>query len=118
MRKALAILVAAAIPVTFASAAFAAKGDAAKGKAIYVRSCAMCHGAISAGKPTLPNAADFFKGQFKLTKGAEKEMDKLIKVGGAAYGKGGTAQMPPQPQLSDKDRADVIAFIKTMKKGK
>lgn len=112
------------LPITIELAIAAAKPTPAKGgasveigngKKIYEASCAMCHGALSVKKPMLPNAANFFAGQFKVTKGNSKEMDKLIKIGGAAYGKGLTAQMPAQPQLSDQDRKDVVAFIKTLK---
>lgn len=121
MRKLLATVLAAALPVAttamVATPAIAAgKADVAKGKKIYESSCAMCHGTLAAKKPTLPNAANFFKGEFKRTGGKDAEMDKMIKLGGAAYGKGASAQMPAQPQLSDQDRKDVIAFIKTLKK--
>ncbi len=119
MRSLVACAIALPIVAVFAMAspAHAAKGDAAKGKAIYEKSCAMCHGSLAAKKPTLPNAADFFKGSFPRTKGNDKELDKMIKLGGAGYGKGASPQMPPQA-ISEKERTDVIAFIKSLKKKK
>lgn len=126
MRKLLATVLAAAIPLavsaTLASTAFAAAkpaakagGDVAAGKKTYETTCAMCHGTLAAKKPMLPNAPNFFKGEFKRTGGKDAEMDKMIKLGGAGYGKGASPQMPAQATLSDKDRKSVIAFIKTLK---
>ena len=133
MRRLLATALAAGIPFAVCAALSAApsaeaqpaKGakteakksagpDLANGKKVYEVSCFVCHGSLAAKKPALPNAGDFFKGEFKFTKGKDDLMEQMIRKGGAGFGKGASPQMPPQPQLKDKDVKDVIAFIKTL----
>ncbi|MBM3275026.1 MAG: cytochrome c, partial [Candidatus Sericytochromatia bacterium] len=84
-------------------------------KKVYEARCAMCHGTLAAKKPVLPSATDFFKGQYKLTGGDAKKIEKVIKEGAAKAfpGKGSPAMAPVA--LADKERADVTAFIKTLK---
>ncbi len=105
-----------ASPALAAAKAKAAGADLANGKKIYDTTCAMCHGTVATRKPTLPNAANFFKGEFKRTGGKDADLDKMIKLGGAGFGKGASPQMPAQATLSEKGRKDVIAFVKTLKK--
>ncbi|HGY09845.1 MAG TPA: c-type cytochrome [Oceanithermus profundus] len=77
-----------------------AAGDAAAGKDVFAAQCAICHGANAeggagpalAGAPIVENAAQF---------------DKIVKEGTG----GG---MPPFAQLSDKEIADVRAYLSSL----
>jgi len=80
-----------------AEGAAAAEGDAAAGKELFAAQCASCHGANAeggfgpalAGNPIVENAASF---------------DKIVK-------EGTNGGMPPFAQLTDKELADLRAYL-------
>ncbi|MBI3405325.1 MAG: cytochrome c [Acidobacteria bacterium] len=89
----------------------AQKGDAAAGKAIYTSKCAMCHGAAGEGKEAM---AKMLKVEFKHLGSKEvqaKSDADLKKEIGEGVGK-----MKPVKLASDADVANVIAYMRTLKK--
>jgi DMSO reductase family type II enzyme heme b subunit len=99
------------------SAAWAQKGDANAGKAVYERKCALCHGFKGDGKGPAaellsPPPRDFTSGVYKIRTTANKTPtdDDLFKI--VTAGMPGTS-MPPWDVLPEKDRWNVVAYIKT-----
>jgi cytochrome c len=86
-----------------------AKGDAAKGKAIFESNCAVCHYADSDKKKVGPGLKGLFK-QAKLVNGkqvTEANVRALIDAGGNG--------MPPYKEmLSNQEKSDLIAYLKTL----
>lgn len=116
------ILAALALP----SAALAA--DVAAGKAKFMQLCVSCHGEGGKGDgPTgkalaaagQPAPRDFTVGAFKFDTdkdgktGTDADLKNVISKGALAYG--GNAMMAPVV-MSDADMANVIAFIRSLKK--
>ena len=96
--------------------AFPMTADAiAKGRAIYSNSCSACHG--SSGKGDGPAATSLNPKPRDHTNGAY--MDKLtndhifkvIRYGGSMFG---YPTMPAQPNLSDDEIREVVAFVRTL----
>ena len=87
-----------------------ASGDALKGESIYGSTCVACHGAN--GKGTIPGVPDFTKKKGVLNK-PDQELFENIKNG--FQSPGSFMAMPPlggNPELSDQDVRDVIAYIR------
>jgi len=92
-------------------AIMAQKGDAATGKAVYTSKCAMCHGADGAGKDAM---AKMLKVEFKHLGSKEvqaksdadlkKEIDE------------GVGKMKPVKLAKAEDMANLIAYMRTLKK--
>ncbi len=90
-----------------------AKGDAAKGKTVFDANCSLCH-STGADQKVGPG----FKGLYKKAKLASNgkpvtDANVLEKIndGGASTG----GQMPAMKTvLSDADKANVIAYLKTL----
>ncbi|MEZ4332932.1 MAG: cytochrome c [Myxococcota bacterium] len=116
------ILAALAMP----GAAVAA--DVAAGQAKFKELCVSCHGETGMGDgPTgkalaaagQPAPRDFTKGEFKFDTdkdgktGTDADLKNVISKGAMAYG--GNAMMAPVV-LNDTDMANVIAFIRSLKK--
>ena len=91
-----------------ASNAKAAAGSAEKGKDVFEQ-CAVCHNADSTEKKMGPGLKGLFKKE-KLGNGKamnEANVKALINAGGNG--------MPPYSDiLSDAERADLIAYLKTL----
>jgi cytochrome c len=87
----------------------AAKGDAAKGKEVFGR-CAICHGDSGEGKEAIGKA--FGVTMPPLSSKAIQSLDDATLKKGIVEGKG---KMRPI-SLSDTEAADVIAFLRTLKK--
>ena len=108
------------ISLFLTSIAFAAvAGDAAKGKDIYAKSCASCHGpagkgdgaAAAALNPKPTNLAD----KAAMSKLDDAALTNVIAKGGAAVGK--SPLMPPfNGQLKDQDIKDVVTYIRSLAK--
>jgi DMSO reductase family type II enzyme heme b subunit len=97
--------------------AWAQPGDANAGKALYERKCAGCHGVKGDGKGAaaellVPAPRDFTSGVYKIRSTANKiPTDKdLFDV--LTYGMPGTS-MPPWSVLPEKERWNLVAYIKT-----
>lgn len=118
------LVVAAALAALLAPAvAFA--GDAAAGKTTYTMFCSSCHGDGGKGDGPVgavlnPPPRDLSKGEFKLDTdgdgetGTDQDILNVITNGAAKYG--GSAQMAPWGgSLSEGDRANVLAFIRSLK---
>jgi mono/diheme cytochrome c family protein len=114
-KKSLVALLVAAIAVVFTMSAFAAKGDAAKGKTVFATNCAMCHG--DAGKGDGAAAAALVPKPRNFTDKAlmsKKTDDDLFKV--VTKGSPNTGMAPYEKMLSEDDRWNAIAFIRTLAK--
>ena len=103
---ALILLLAIGTPVLLAQ-----KGDAAAGKAVYDKRCATCHGAAGEGKEAI---AKMFKVEMHAL--ASKEVQALSdadlrKVVGEGKGK-----MVAVKGLSGKEMANLIAYVRSLKK--
>ncbi len=108
------------LPAIFAGVALAA-GNAVKGKATFEQYCRACHGATGNGDGPMaaglnPKPKDFsdkaYNGSLK-----EDHLVKIIKDGGQAAGKS-----PIMPKfggtLKENQIQDVVAFIRSLAKGK
>ena len=89
----------------------------ADGAATYAATCAACHGAggagdgvAAAGLPVKP--ANFTDPAFWSR--SDDTVKKAIKEGGPAVGK--NAVMAPNPQLTDAQLTELVAYLKTLKK--
>lgn len=98
----------------------APRGDAARGKTLYIQSCLSCHGANGQGMPM--QGGDIVHSDFVLKK-TDQELADFIKVGRQPDDPESTMQilMPPNGgnfQLTDKDRLDIVAYLRTLNVGK
>lgn len=92
--------------------AFAAikPGDAAKGKDVFEGTCSACHNADSTEAKVGPGLKGLFK---KAALGNKKKPTDANVLEIINKGSGGT--MPPlADQLTDQEKADVIAYLKTL----
>ena len=89
----------------------AQKGDATAGKAVYDKRCASCHAAGGEGKEAI---AKMFKVEMHPlgSKEVQAMSDGDLRKG-ITEGKG---KMAAVKGLSDKELADVIAFVRSLKK--
>ncbi len=109
------------------SVAFAA--DVAAGKAKFIALCVSCHGESGKGDgPTgkalaaagQPAPRDFTIGEFVLDTdkdgktGTDADLKNVITKGAMVYG--GSSLMAPIQGLSDADIANLVAFIRSLKK--
>jgi DMSO reductase family type II enzyme heme b subunit len=107
----------ALILAAWTSPAVAQQGDAAAGKTVYERRCAGCHGDKGDGKGPAgdllsPRPRDFTSGVYKIRTTANKvptdqDIFRII-----TDGMPGTS-MPPWAVLPEKDRWNLVAYIKT-----
>lgn len=117
------LVVAAALAALLAPAA-AFAGDAAAGKTTYTMFCSSCHGDGGKGDGPVgavlnPPPRDLTKGEFKFDTdgdgkpGTDQDLLNVITNGAGKYG--GSAQMAPWGgSLSESDRANVLAFIRSL----
>ena len=84
------------------------KGDAAKGKETFEQ-CSVCHNADSDEKKMGPGLKGLFKHD-KLKNG-KKPTEANVK---AVINAGGNGMPPYADQLSDEERDNVIAYLKTL----
>ncbi len=92
-----------------AGVAAAKTGDAAKGKAIFDRQCVLCHNADSTEKKMGPGLKGLFH-RDKLVNG-KKPTEPNVR---AKVDEGGNGMPAYKDMLSDEEKADVIAYLKTL----
>jgi cytochrome c len=83
-------------------------GDASKGKAVFEQ-CAPCHNATSMEKKVGPGLKGLFS-RAKLGSGKPVNDDTVT----ARVNTGGNGMPPFKDILSDKERADLLAYLKTL----
>jgi mono/diheme cytochrome c family protein len=93
---------------TTATLVAAPKGDAAKGKEVFAQ-CAGCHNADSTEKKMGPGLKDLFKHD-KLVNG-KKVTDANVRE---KIEQGGNGMPPYKDLLSDQEKDDVVAYLKTL----
>jgi len=101
-------LLAVAARFAVPSAAAFDKGDAAKGKEVFEQ-CAVCHNADSDEKKMGPGLKGLFK-KDKLTNG-KKPTEANIR---AKIDEGGNGMPQYKDMLSDQEKDDLIAYLKTL----
>jgi cytochrome c len=89
--------------------AAAPAGDAEKGKAVFEDNCAVCHNADSDEKKMGPGLKGLFKHE-KLKNG-KKPTEANIK---AIINAGGNGMPAYSDMLSDEERDNVLAYLKTL----
>jgi len=87
---------------------FAAAGNAAKGKAVFEQ-CSVCHNADSTEKKMGPG----LKGLFKKDKMSNDKKPTEANVR-AKIDEGGNGMPSYKDQLSDTEKDDLIAYLKTL----
>jgi DMSO reductase family type II enzyme heme b subunit len=106
--------------LALAAAQSAPAQAAGPGKATYVKWCAGCHGDTGAGDgpgatAMLPRPRDFTRGVYKIRTTASGEIptdDDLLHV--VAEGMPGTAMPGWKTKLSEQERRDVVAYLKSL----
>jgi cytochrome c len=100
-----------AVVLIVGSRVFAAApaGDAEKGKGVFEDNCAVCHNADSDEKKMGPGLKGLFKHE-KLKNG-KKPTDANVK---AIINAGGNGMPAYSDQLSDEERDNVLAYLKTL----
>ena len=94
-----------------AAAPKAPSGDVANGKAVYARACQKCHGLDGAGVAAIAKAMKVEMkplGSADVQKTSDADLANIIK--------NGKGKMVKTSGLSDKDVADVIAYVRSLKK--
>src|SRR5215469_5821581 len=86
----------------------AGKGDAGKGKEVFEQ-CAVCHNADSDEKKMGPGLKGLFKHD-KMVNG-KKPTEANVR---SQVDEGGNGMPPYKDMLSDKEKDDLIAFLKTL----
>jgi mono/diheme cytochrome c family protein len=118
-------LVAAAALAALLAPAAALAGDLAAGKMTYTMFCSSCHGESGQGDGPVgavlnPPPRDLSKGDFKLDTdgdgeaGTDQDLLNVITDGAAKYG-GSTQMAPWGGSLSESERANVLAYIRSLK---
>jgi mono/diheme cytochrome c family protein len=87
----------------------AGKGDAAKGKEVFGQYCGVCHNANSEEKKMGPGLKGLFKKE-KLNSG-KKPTEANIR---ARVDEGGNGMPAYKEMLSDREKDDLIAYLKTL----
>ena len=103
------LMVLAAFLAAASTPLFAQKGTADKGKQVFEANCSVCHNADSTDQKVGPGLKGLFKHD-KLANGKpvnDANVRNKIEDGGNG--------MPPYKDvLSDQERADVLAYLKTL----
>ena len=113
-----AALVARAAPLPIPLSLFPVQ-DTTRGKAVYQKWCAGCHGETGAGDgpaaaTMLPRPRNFTGAVYKIRSTASGQLPTDADLERAvAEGLPGTAMPPWQGRLSDAERRDVVAYLKT-----
>lgn len=107
MKKSITLLFAGAF-VFAGSSLYAQKGDAAKGKEVFDQ-CSVCHNADSTDAKIGPGLKGLFKRQ-KLASGKPvNDANVMMQIND-----GGNGMPAYKDILSDQDKANVLAYLKTL----
>ncbi len=96
-------------PALFGQAAKKAAGNATKGKDVFESNCSVCHNADSTEKKMGPG----LKGEFKKAKMNNGKAPTEANIR-AVINAGGNGMPAYADQLSDEEKNDVIAYLKTL----
>jgi cytochrome c len=109
MKKSL--ILSGTLGLVLATGAMAAdKGDAAKGKDVFESNCSVCHNADSTEKKMGPGLKGLFKRETLVNKKKVSDANVLDLIE-----KGSPGGMPAfGDQLSDQEKADVLAYLKSL----
>ena len=97
--------------VVGANLARAQGGDAKAGKALYDKSCATCHGADGTAKEAIAKMLKVeipHLGSKDVQAKSDADLKKVVTDG--------FQKMKPVKGLADKDLANIIAYVRTLKK--
>lgn len=108
MNRVLTWTVCATLAAGSAALLAAGKGDAEKGKAVFEQ-CAVCHNADSTEKKMGPG----LKGLFKKDKMSNDKKPTEANVR-AKIDEGGNGMPPYKEMLSDTEKDDLVAYLKTL----
>jgi mono/diheme cytochrome c family protein len=92
-----------------AASAKGGEGDAEKGKAVFAQQCVMCHNATTTEKKMGPGLKGVFK-KDKLANG-KKATEQNVR---AQIENGGNGMPAYKDMLSEEERNDLIAYLKTL----
>jgi cytochrome c len=107
--RALLLCLCAGLFVSSAASDEKKAGDAEKGKAVFAQQCVMCHNATTNEKKMGPGLKGLFK-KDKLANG-KKATEQNIR---AQVDAGGNGMPAYKDMLSDEERNDLIAYLKTL----
>ena len=88
-----------------------AAGDAAAGKAVYIKSCQTCHGATGVANPKIASMMKVDMkdlGSAEIQKISDEDLKETI-----TKGKG---KMKPVKTVAGKDMDNVVAYVRSLKK--
>ncbi len=85
----------------------------AEAKALFASRCQGCHGADGKGNQTMAKALQTTIPDFTSKDMAKKPDSELLQALSKGRGK-----MPPQTGLSDRELKDLVAYVKSLSKGK
>jgi cytochrome c len=108
MQKSVTLLFAGAIALA-GSNLYAQKGDAAKGKEVFEQ-CSVCHNSDSTEVKMGPGLKGLFKKE-KMTSTGKPVTEENIRT---KINEGGNGMPSYKDILSDAEKANVIAFLKTL----
>jgi len=108
MQKSIVLLFAGTIALA-GSSLYAQKGDAAKGKGVFDDNCSVCHNSDSTDAKVGPGLKGLFKMDKMTTGKAPTEANVAAQVA-----EGGNGMPAYKDILSDADRANVVAYLKTL----
>jgi len=106
--------IAAACAAALIMAAGAARAD---GRGVFISNCAVCHQPDGKGAPSVYPPLTDTVGRYVAIKGGRTYLIDVVSFGmGGKIESGGDSfegDMPPWPQLSDQDVADVVTYVLT-----
>lgn len=111
MKRTLYVLALVAFCVFLIPTMVVADGDAKAGKLVFDKKCASCHGANGEGKPALAKALKVDIRDLG-SKEVQDKTDEQLKKDSVE----GTGKMKAVTGLKDNEVADLIAFVRSLKK--
>jgi mono/diheme cytochrome c family protein len=102
--------VALIVGLSFYSTSLFGAGDAAAGKAAYLKKCASCHGQAGEGKDAI---AKSMKVQLKHL--GSKDVQAMSDADLKKISVQGVGKMKPVKDLDEKSADDIVAYLRTLK---